>query len=129
MGGFVKVFSELNISPGKYTEEHCLEKGNDWISLLGYSVKGLFVDIIEERERTVWNRMIWIFSTNFSLVLIILFCIVEICIIIKLLTQIFRFLIPFCFIKLYVDTVIVFCLMTYISEYCVQDIYCHIEFH
>ena len=70
-----------------------------------------------------------LFYTNFSLVLIILFCIVEICIIIKLLTQIFRFLIPFCFIKLYVDTVIVFCLMTYISEYCVQDIYCHIEFH
>ena len=76
-----------------------------------------------------------VFYTTFSLVLIILFCIVEICIIIKLeelnifLTQIFRFLVPFRFIKLYGDTVIVFCLMAYISEYCVQDIYCQIEFH
>ena len=69
-----------------------------------------------------------LFYTNFSLVLIILFCIVEICTI-KLLTQIFKFLIPFCFIKLYGDTVIVFCQMTYISEYCVQDIYCQVEFH
>ena len=61
-----------------------------------------------------------LFYTNFSLVLIILFCI--------FLTQIFRFLVPFCFIKLYGDTVIVFCLMACISEYCVQDIYCHTEF-
>ena len=65
-----------------------------------------------------------LFYTNFSLVVIILFCIVDICIIIKLeelnifLTQIFRFLVPFPFIKLYGDTVIVFCLMIYISEYC-----------
>ena len=29
LGGVVKVFSELNISPGKYAEEHCLEKDND----------------------------------------------------------------------------------------------------
>ena len=55
MGGAAKVFSELNISPGKYTEEHCLETDNDWISLLGHSVKGLFVDTIEEREGTLYG--------------------------------------------------------------------------
>ena len=28
LGGVVKVFSELNISPGKYTEENCLDRIN-----------------------------------------------------------------------------------------------------
>ena len=55
LGGVAKVFSELNISPGKYTEEHFLETDNDWISLLGHSVKGLFVDTIEEREGTLYG--------------------------------------------------------------------------
>ena len=32
LGGVVKVFSELSISPGKYTGEHCLEKDNDRIN-------------------------------------------------------------------------------------------------
>ena len=34
LGGVVKVFSELNISPGKYTEKHCLEKDHDRINLM-----------------------------------------------------------------------------------------------
>ena len=34
LGGVVKVFSELNISPGKYTDEHCLEKDHDRINLM-----------------------------------------------------------------------------------------------
>ena len=32
LGGAVTVFSELSISPGKYTDEHCLEKDNDRIN-------------------------------------------------------------------------------------------------
>ena len=34
LGGVVKVFSELNISPGKYTEKYCLEKDHDRINLM-----------------------------------------------------------------------------------------------
>ena len=69
MGGVVKVFSELNISPGKYTDEHCLEKDNDRINLmekkstdsikqrrksLRAQRKG-FADTIEEKEGTVYG--------------------------------------------------------------------------
>ena len=65
----MKVFSELNISPGKYTDKHCLEKDNDRINLmerkstdaikqrckcLRAQRKG-FADTIEEKEGTVYG--------------------------------------------------------------------------
>ena len=102
-----------------------------------HKAKGLLIQLRKKRELWCMEQDYFsiLFYTNFSLVLIILFCIVEICIIIKLkelnifLTQIFRVLVPFRSIKLYGDAVIVFCLMALISEYCVQDIYCQTEFH
>ena len=100
LGGAVKVFSELSISPGKYTDEHCLEKDNDRINLM----ERKSTDSIKQRCKFLEELNIF-------------------------LTQIFRFLVPFHFIKLYGDTVIVFCLMACISESCLQDIYCQIEFH
>ena len=73
MGGVLKVFIELNISPGKYTEEHCLEKDNDRISLLERkstdSIKQRrkslrarhkgFADTIEEKEGTVYGARLF----------------------------------------------------------------------
>ena len=65
----MKVFSELNISPGKYTDKHYLEKDNDRINLmerkstdsikqryksLRAQRKG-FADTIEEKEGTVYG--------------------------------------------------------------------------
>ena len=34
LGGVLKMFSKLNISPGKYAEKHCLEKDSDQINLM-----------------------------------------------------------------------------------------------
>ena len=65
----MKVFSELNISPRKYTDEHCLEKDNDRTNLMeskstdsikqrGKSLRAQrkgFADMIEEKEGTVYG--------------------------------------------------------------------------
>ena len=65
----MKVFSELNISPGKYTDEHFLENDNDQINLMERTSidsikqrrkslraqrKG-FADTIEEKEGTIYG--------------------------------------------------------------------------
>ena len=49
LGSVVKVFSELNILPGKYTEEHCLEKDNDRINLM----KRKSTDSIKQRRKSL----------------------------------------------------------------------------
>ena len=49
LGGVLKVFSELNISPGKYTEEHCLEKDNDQINLM----ERKSIDSIKQRRKSL----------------------------------------------------------------------------
>ena len=65
----MKVFSELNVPPGKYTDEHCLEKDNDQINLMERKSTGSikqrhkslraqpkeFDDTIEEKEGTVYG--------------------------------------------------------------------------
>ena len=72
MGGVLKVFIELNISPGKYTEEHFLEKDNDRISLMERKSDSIkqrrkslrarhkgFADTIEEKEGTVYGARLF----------------------------------------------------------------------
>ena len=65
----MKVFSELNISPGKYADEHCPEKDNDRINLMERKSTGSikqrhkslraqrkeFADTTEEKEGTVYG--------------------------------------------------------------------------
>ena len=82
LGDVVKVFSKLNTSPEKYTDKHCLEKGNDRINLMErkstdcikQTYKSLraqrkgFVDTIEEKEGIVYGA--GLFNIYFILILV-----------------------------------------------------------